>query len=227
MTSPRLQLADGTFLQPREISSLADISLNSWAPSNDPTRIPEVRHNIRVITEACKGDLDGLAREAKALQERKKFVTIEDARLRQRVEDEANREFFVFLIRPRLILYMIVIARLQQIQIVANDIQTIAKELASLYEVSLEPFSPPIQKLMNDYSPEYEKYGLDEVVVGAIAPVMRRIVASWNPLEDPSSFLPTFRSWRRALKINEEEPVPETKIDLYGSKTITAKPVEV
>ncbi|PPQ91459.1 hypothetical protein CVT25_013716 [Psilocybe cyanescens] len=204
------QIIDATGAVPREISSLADISLNSWAPSNDPTRIPEVRHNIRVITEACKGDLDGLAREAKALQERKKFVTIEDARLRQRVEDEAN-----------------LIARLQQIQIVANDIQTIAKELASLYEVSLEPFSPPIQKLMNDYSPEYEKYGLDEVVVGAIAPVMRRIVASWNPLEDPSSFLPTFRSWRRALKINEEEPVPETKIDLYGSKTITAKPVEV
>ncbi|KAH9479550.1 G-patch domain-containing protein [Psilocybe cubensis] len=203
------QIIDATGAVPREVSSLADVSINSWAPSNDPTRIPEVRHNIRVIAEACKEDLDGLAREAKALHERKKFVAVEDARLRKRVEDEAD-----------------LISRLQQIQIVANDIQTIAKELSSLYEVSLDPLSPPIQKLINEYSSEYDKYALDDIVVGAIAPVMRRIVTSWNPLEDPSSFLPTFRSWRRALKINEE-PAPETKLDLYGSKTISTRPTEL
>jgi tuftelin-interacting protein 11 len=78
--------------QPREVSSLADVSLNSWAPSNDPTRIPEVRHNIRLITDACKSDLDGLAREAKVLTERKKWVVTEDARLRKKVEDEAERK---------------------------------------------------------------------------------------------------------------------------------------
>jgi len=75
---------------------LADINLNSWAPSNDPTRIPEVRHNIRLIADACKSDLDGLAREAKALQERKKFVTLEDTRLRKKVEDEAERQLALY-----------------------------------------------------------------------------------------------------------------------------------
>lgn len=88
-----LQKAILTVSQPREVSSLADISLNAWSPSNDPTRIPEVRHNIKLITDACKSDLDGLAREAKALQERKKFVVSEDARLRKKVEDEAERKF--------------------------------------------------------------------------------------------------------------------------------------
>jgi tuftelin-interacting protein 11 len=83
-------LTNNDVFQPREVSSLADISLNSWAPSNDPTRIPEVRHNIRLIAEACKTELDGLAREAKALQERKKFVIQEDLRLRKKVEDEAE-----------------------------------------------------------------------------------------------------------------------------------------
>ena len=78
--------------QPREVSSLAEISLNSWAPSNDPTKIPEVRHNIRLIADECKSDLDGLAREAKALTERKKWISSEDARLRKKVEDEAERK---------------------------------------------------------------------------------------------------------------------------------------
>ena len=80
--------------EPREVASLADISLNAWSPSNDPTRIPEVRHNVRLIADACKSDLDGLAREAKTLQERNKFVTVEDVRLRKKVNDEAQRKLF-------------------------------------------------------------------------------------------------------------------------------------
>ena len=60
-------------------------------------RLPEVRHNLRLITEACKGDLDGLAREACALEERKKWAQQEDERLRKRVEEEAQRELTCFL----------------------------------------------------------------------------------------------------------------------------------
>ena len=78
--------------QPREVSSLADVSLNSWSPSNDPTKIPEIRHNVRLIADSSKDDLNGLAREAKALTERKKWIADEDARLRKMVEDEAERK---------------------------------------------------------------------------------------------------------------------------------------
>ena len=55
-------------------------------------RLPEIRHNLRLITESCKGDLDGLAREARALEERKKWVQQEDERLRKKVEEEAERK---------------------------------------------------------------------------------------------------------------------------------------
>jgi tuftelin-interacting protein 11 len=79
-------------LQLREVTSLADVSIASWTPSTDATRIPEVRHNIRLIAESCKTDLDGLAREAKALEDRRKWVQSEDPRLRRKVENEAERE---------------------------------------------------------------------------------------------------------------------------------------
>ena len=71
---------------------MAEVSISSWGVTNDPTRIPEVRHNVRLIADACKTDLDGLAREAKSLQERKTFVIAEDARLRKKIEDEAECE---------------------------------------------------------------------------------------------------------------------------------------
>ena len=111
------------------------------------------------------------------------------------------------------------IARLQQVQLLANDINTTAKELTSVYEVSLEPFSPHFQKLISEYSYEYDKYRLDEIVVAAIAPVVRRLVANWNPLEQPSSFLSTFRTWQRALKINDVEIPLRTQVDIYGTQT--------
>jgi tuftelin-interacting protein 11 len=114
----------------------------------------------------------------------------------------------------------VVIARLQQVQLVANDINAIVKELTSVYEVSLEPFSPHFQKLISEYSYEYDKYRLDEIVVAAIAPVVRRLVANWNPLEQPSSFLSTFRLWKRALKINDVDIPSQTQVDVYGAQTI-------
>ncbi|RXW22157.1 hypothetical protein EST38_g3707 [Candolleomyces aberdarensis] len=203
------QIIDATGAVPREVSSLAEVSLNTWSPTSDPTRIPEVRHNVRLIADACKSDLDGLAREAKSLQERKKFVIAEDARLRKKVEEEAE-----------------LISRLQQIQLVANEIQSLSKELSSMYEVSLEPFSPHITRLVNQFSNEFDKYQLDEIVVAAIAPTLRRMVVSWNPLEDPLAFLSTFRQWRRALKVNTENAEPNDTVDIYGARTIIAAPVE-
>lgn len=114
-----------------------------------------------------------------------------------------------------------VIARLQQIQLVANDIQTMSKELATVYEVSLDPFEPLFHKLVDQFPQEFDRYRLDEIVVAAVAPLVRRMVAQWNPLEDPTAFILTFRGWRRALKVNSsDEKHPQTQVDIYGSQTV-------
>jgi len=108
---------------------------------------------------------------------------------------------------------------------VANDINTTAKGLASIYEVSLEPFSPLFYILVDQYPREFEKYRLDEIVVAAIAPLVRRMVANWNPLEDPTALVSTFRTWRRALRVSpHEEKSPSTEAEVYGSQTIRSNP---
>jgi tuftelin-interacting protein 11 len=122
--------------------------------------------------------------------------------------------------------YLLVIARLQKVQLVANNINATAKELISVYEVSLELFSPFFYTLVDQFSWEFEKYRLDEIVVAAIAPLVRRMVANWNPLEDPTAFVSTFRTWRRALRVNTTEEKPQTQVDVYGSKIISAAPIE-
>lgn len=66
-----------------------------------------------------------------------------------------------------------VIQRLQAIHLVVDEISTKAKELArSDYEPSLEAFSVPVEKLLTNYSKEYDRYRLDEIVVAAIVPTV-------------------------------------------------------
>ncbi|TFY68825.1 hypothetical protein EVJ58_g784 [Rhodofomes roseus] len=205
------QIIDATGATMREVSSLADVSMASWTPTADPMRLPEVRHNLRLITEACKGDLDGLAREAKALEERKKWVQAEDARLRKKVEEEAE-----------------LIARLQQVNLVVDDINSQARELASTYEPSLETFSASFEKLLGQYATEFDRYRLDEVIVAAIAPIVRRMLAQWHPLQDPATFTPLFRLWRNALKMAPPDEKPQDQVSVYGTSTVisTAPVVE-
>lgn len=67
------------------------MSIASWTPSTDSTRIPEVRHNVRLIAEAAARDLEGLAREAKEIQKRKTSLQDEEIRLNKKNHEEAER----------------------------------------------------------------------------------------------------------------------------------------
>lgn len=127
---------------------------------------------------------------------------------------------------------------MQQVNLVVDDIKIQAKQQSSAYEVSLDPFSPLFSHLLVQFPNEFDRYRLDEIVVAAIAPLVhvfshcrvsiltlcciaqvRRMVAQWNPLEDPSAFITTFRTWRRALKLNEIDVKPQAQVDVYGTKT--------
>ncbi|KAI0642293.1 GC-rich sequence DNA-binding factor-like protein-domain-containing protein [Trametes meyenii] len=197
------QIIDATGATLREVSSLADVSIASWTPTTDPMRLPEIRHNLRLITESCRTDLDGLAREARALEERKKWLRAEDERLRKQVDEEAE-----------------LIARLQQMNIVVDEINVQARNAASTYEASLDTFASGFDKLLGQHVQEFDRYRLDEVVVAAIAPVIRRMLASWQPLEDPTAFTSNFRSWRRALKMATSEERQPDQVQVYGNSTV-------
>ena len=66
----------------------------------------------------------------------------------------------------------LVIARLQQIHLVVDDINSEAKGLSASYEPTLDPFSPSFDKLLGQFASDFDRYHLDEVVVAAISPVV-------------------------------------------------------
>jgi tuftelin-interacting protein 11 len=108
-----------------------------------------------------------------------------------------------------------------------------------MYEASLDSFTPSFEKLLAQYTKEYEHYHIDEIVVAAIAPIVsavapglvprlttlqfRRMLNSWDPLEDPSAFTSTFWMWRGLLRMSAE-PAPQQQVDLYGTRTVPSAP---
>ena len=69
----------------------------------------------------------------------------------------------------------LVIARLQQIHLVVDDINSEAKRLSVSYEPTLDPFSPSFDKLLGHFASDFDRYRLDEVVVAAISPVVSNL----------------------------------------------------
>ena len=74
---------------------------------------------------------------------------------------------------PRVLLILVlVIARLQQIHLVVDDINSEANRLSASYEPTLDPFSPSFDKLLGQFAGDFDRYRLDEVVVAAISPIV-------------------------------------------------------
>lgn len=100
-------------------------------------------------------------------------------------------------------------------QIIAEEINGLSNAVASDYDATLDPFSPALFRLVADYPAEFDRYRLDEIVVAAIAPLVRRQVTHWRPLEDPMFILATLRTWKKALRLDISDETG-MQVDQYG-----------
>jgi tuftelin-interacting protein 11 len=201
-------IIDATGATLREVSSLAEVSnMASWTPSTDPTRIPEIRHNVRLIVEIAASDVRGLAKEGKALKERKKYIGAEDTRLRKRVTDEAA-----------------LIERLQRVHLAVDELAAVTKQVHGGDNDALSKLSPGIEKLVKEFGTEDERYGIDEIMVAAIAPAFKANLATWSPLEDPNKMTSILKVWRPALRMSSK-PEPDMEVDIYGARRVSTKPM--
>ncbi|KAJ4477684.1 hypothetical protein C8J55DRAFT_489694 [Lentinula edodes] len=151
-TSARIgQIIDATGAVVTSRSQFAGRRLNQLMDSyNGLYTNPEVPHNVRLIAESCKTDIDGLAREGKLLEERKKLVVQEDLRLRKRIEDETECKHprFPFpndlsqnLIDIGLMKWLLVLLRLRALRFNVED-ETLLETPVDIYGTKTVVSSP-------------------------------------------------------------------------------------
>ncbi|EJU03688.1 TFP11-domain-containing protein [Dacryopinax primogenitus] len=175
-------IIDATGPEMREVS-LSEASA-FWAPTADQTPPPQV--------DETKLALQGLAREGRALNEREKYLAGEGKRLGSMVRQEAE-----------------MIARLERMRLLVDQLNEEAKEITATYEPSLDPFTKSFETILNEFSTESDKFGVEEVFVGAMSPVIRRMVTNWEPLLHPEAISQPFYQWRRAFLLRPFQPPNE------------------
>lgn len=71
---------------------MSALNLSGWTPTPENAQLPELRHNLRLIVDVSKTDVDALAREGKAVAERKRWAAREEQVALAKMEDCAKRE---------------------------------------------------------------------------------------------------------------------------------------
>lgn len=219
----------GNALSSQSLSSLPAYG----AGSADPTRLPELRHNLTLLTSTISASLAHMAREGKDVQDKRRYLAQEEARVREAVvrQEEAT-------------------ARLERVLKAVGRVREIEREMVRLMtaggaeglgaEVFLRPFDDEFDQLYVEG--EYQAMGLDEVVVGAIAPIvshdriahalvsplltctsrpvqLRRLFQQWDPLADPTLAVASLKRWRKLFLIDKHAPplTDQMDVDVYGS----------
>ncbi|KAK6904434.1 hypothetical protein I204_06962 [Kwoniella mangroviensis CBS 8886] len=169
----------------KEVQSLSSLSLSTWTPSSDNMKLPELRHNLRLIVDVAKGDVEGLIREGKSVNERRRWALREEQVSRAKGEDTDKR-----------------LTRISQIQALVENVSNIAASQSVAANPSLAPLTESFNALINDYGDEYKSQSLDDVVVAAIAQVQRRAFSEWEPFDVSTDILlSSLKTWRKAYNL--------------------------
>ncbi|GES77671.1 TFP11-domain-containing protein [Rhizophagus clarus] len=191
-----IKIIDMTGPQAREISSTSQIS--SQAIPDTSSRLPELRHNLRLIVDMSKADLEHFTREHRVQTERTKTLKKEMARVTAQVNDETKK-----------------IKRLGEIMSIIKDCSRRLTVSLSSDSPSLELFSDAFEKLQNEYSNEFTLYNLDTAVIAIITPIVKQNMISWEPLKDPNfKLLLEFQKWKELFKTNP--PITNAPSDRFN-----------
>lgn len=174
MSTPDALLLPHAQLPNQSLSSLPAFG----AASADPTRLPELRHNLTLLCSTFTSSLRSLAREGAGVEQRRAYLSAEEQRMRRVVEAQERK---LAQLRG-------VVACVERVRAIEGEAMELLRALEAQQdaqvadaEAVLGRFDDEFDRLLGDFAGEYDEMGLDEVVVGAIAPLVSHTVLS-NPL---------------------------------------------
>lgn len=139
------------------------------AGSADPTRLPELRHNLTLLCSTLSSSLRALAKEGAGVEQRRAYLAQEENRVRHLVEAQERK-----IAKMQGVLACVERVREKEVEAMelVRTLELHAAEEAVEAEEVLSRFEDDFDQLLGEFAGEYEELGLDEVVVGAIAPIV-------------------------------------------------------
>ncbi|KAK6357382.1 hypothetical protein TWF718_001695 [Orbilia javanica] len=145
--------------------------------------------NVRIAKLARK-ELEDFAREWKRLQERKKFLQLEEKQMTEDIDEQAET--------------------VKALQGIVDGTEKLSIDLSGVnsrneYEDKIATLASELEAMQFKYKNEVEVYDLSEVAIAAFHPLFKSALAHWDPLTDPVYLLDHIRKLRPIFNIRTLE----------------------
>ncbi|KAJ3236407.1 hypothetical protein HDU81_010790 [Chytriomyces hyalinus] len=194
----KTKIIDMTGAQARELENMAEATSVSRiaALKEAASHLVELRYNVR--TMASEAELD-LVRLSKAM-------TLEANQV-SRADSEISA------MKKRIEVLDLKKVRLKQVIELAGHVVEEGKKLErksyhgddaseSIAHDMNVAFGALFHRIQTDFFDEYVEHRLDTLVVGAMAPLIKKMLFRWAPLQDPKFGLENFRNWRTLFRFS-------------------------
>lgn len=176
----------------REIS-LADIKrTDSPTLMEVTTRLPELRHNLGLIADLARGDLENLSREKQNTASRMKAMQDELGTIKECLDKDQAQ-----------------LRKLEQLKSIASELDRISKDALATgaYEEGniTALFGEQFDLLERDFLGDIKSMHIDALVVSVWAPVIKYKSMHWNVLEEPSWGVYDVKRWKKLLTSHDDE----------------------
>ncbi|OZJ02747.1 hypothetical protein BZG36_04669 [Bifiguratus adelaidae] len=224
-SSPSLaqqKIIDMTGPDARELSAADLQQLRSQTPTGMEmsAHIPELRHNIRLLVDMSRSDLDHLRREQRITNDKLSANQRDQASVEDALKQEEHK-----------------LSRFSELQALVDTIVQRQSTLLQQVDEFLtsdgiidNTFGDIFLKLAGPYLQEYEDYGVDSFIASIWTTILRRQVTHWSPLDNPTLGVADICKWRVLLKTSWQPPPPDVDMDaayLLGRPNRNSKPQDL
>lgn len=179
-------IIDARGREQREIASLASALSAHPVPTSDSTRLPELRHNLRLIADNSKQTLDAFAKDGANILQRRAWLKREKEESARRSAKEDTE-----------------IEALKVTLSLVQELEALGKRSLVDTSIDLQNFTELASRIASKSEREIETSRLDEALAGAIVPVFKRAMMAWAPLEDAEAkrYSTLLQAWSKPLKL--------------------------
>ncbi|KAI8980506.1 GC-rich sequence DNA-binding factor-like protein-domain-containing protein [Pilobolus umbonatus] len=183
--------------------NIREISISDIKRTDSPTlmetttRMPELRHNIRLIVDLSRSDLENLSREKQTSALKMKSLEEEVDKIKEGMEIE----------KQRLMKYKRVKEIVQEAETISrNALATGAFESGHITSLFGEQFGILEEQFLSDINSMH----LDAVVISLWAPVWKYQCMHWDVIQDPTYGVIDVKRWKKLL-ITDEDNRPKER----------------
>ncbi|KAF3187888.1 hypothetical protein TWF225_004102 [Orbilia oligospora] len=193
---------------PSALKNLIDLTgkgVDVGSPGIMAGGLSEVENENVKIAKLARKELEDFAREWKRLQERKKFLQLEEKQMTEDMDEQAET--------------------VKALQGIVDGAEKLAIDVSGAdnrngYEDKIAALASELEAMQFKYKNEVELYDLSEVAIAAFHPLFKSALAIWDPLTDPVYLLDYIRKLRPIFNIRTLEDMEASLVTTgYAEKS--------